>query len=98
MKIENILPIGTVIQLKEIDVRIMICGYCSEQAEYPNYVWDYAGFLFPIGYTSKKMIVSFDAEQIQQIITYGFQDEEQIKYMEELAKVMETIEKGTKEA
>ena len=98
MKIKNILPIGTVIQLKEIDVRVMICGYCSEQEAYPNYVWDYAGFLFPIGYTDRKKLISFDADQIQQIITYGYQDTEQMQYMEELAEIMETIEKGTKEA
>lgn len=98
MVIDNILPIGTVVQLKNYDVRVIIAGYCSVTEKSPDYTWDYSGFVFPIGYLGEDSIVSFDTEEIQQIITYGFQDEEQIRYMEDLKQVLETIEKGDKEA
>lgn len=98
MVIDNVLPIGTVVQLKNYDVRVIIAGYCSVTEKNPDYTWDYSGFVFPIGYLGEDSIVSFDTEEIQQIITYGFQDEEQIRYMEDLKQVLETIEKGDKEA
>ena len=97
MKIDNILPIGTVVKLKDINTKIIICGYCSESENESKYVWDYSGFGFPLGYTNPNMIVSFDSDQIETIITYGFQDEEQLNYMEEFKEVIKDIEKGKKE-
>lgn len=97
MKIDNILPIGTVVKLKGINTKIIICGYCSESENESNYVWDYSGFGFPLGYTKPDMIVSFDSDQIETIITYGFQDEEQLSYIEEFKEVIKDIEKGKKE-
>ena len=42
--------------------------------------------------------MSFDTDQIEKVITYGFQDEEQLRYMEEFKKILATIEKNGKEA
>lgn len=96
MVIENILPIGSVVQLKDIDVRILISGYCSVTADDPAYTWDYSGFIFPLGYSGVDSVISFDASQIERVVTYGFQDEEQMRYIEELKIAMDKIEKGRK--
>ena len=98
MVIKNILPVGTVVTLKDVDVNIIISGYCSVSEKNPEYTWDYSGFLFPIGYIGEESIVSFDTDQIEKVITYGFQDEEQLRYMEEFKKILATIEKNGKEA
>lgn len=97
MKIENILPIGTVVELKDIQAKIMIAGYGSVSEQNPNYTWDYSGFVFPLGYSGKETILSFDAVQIRNIVTYGFQDEEQLHFMKDLEEILETIDKGSKE-
>ncbi len=98
MTIENILPIGTVVELQDINARIMIAGYASVTAKNPNYTWDYSGFIFPLGYSGQETVLSFDADQIRTIVTYGYQDEEQLQFMNDLKEILETIDKGSKEA
>ena len=51
MKIENILPIGTVVELKDIQAKIMIAGYGSVSEQNPNYTWDYSVH-YPLLWTS----------------------------------------------
>ena len=96
MIIKNILPIGTVVKLENLDVNIIISGYGSVSDAHPNYTWDYSGFMFPIGYIGEDSVISFDAEQVEKIISYGYQDEEQLLYVKELTEALEGIEKGTK--
>ena len=94
MVIENILPIGSVVELKDVDMKVYIAGYCSETANRPGYVYDYSGFVFPIGYSGGNTVVSFDSQQIKSVLSYGYQDEEQFEFMEKLKKIAETINKG----
>ena len=96
MVIENILPIGSVVQLKDIDVRILISGYCSVTEDKPTYTWDYSGFVFPLGYSGADSVISFDTSQIERVVTYGFQDEEQMRYIEALKAEIHKIEKERK--
>lgn len=98
MVVQNILPIGSVVQLKDIDMRVLVSGYCSVTEDKPDYTWDYAGFVFPLGYVGVDSVISFDEDQIERVITYGFQDEEQMRYIAELTEVMKDIDKGRKEA
>ncbi len=98
MVIENILPIGSVVQLKDIDARIMIIGYCSVTERHPNYTFDYSGFMFPIGFMGTDSVVSFDADQIEQVMAPGYKDDEFLMYVEKLNEAMASENKGNKEA
>ena len=97
MIIENILPIGSVVELKDVDIKVYVAGYCSETANTPGYVYDYSGFIFPIGYSGGNTIVSFDEKQIKNVLCYGYQDEEQFKFKDKLEAIMLDIDKGDKE-
>lgn len=97
MVIENILPIGTVVELNDIDARLIIAGYCAQSENNPDYTWDYSAFVFPIGYSGVDNVISFDADQIKNIIAYGYQDDEQLSYMKELEKIIASIDKNGKE-
>ena len=45
---KKLLPIGTVVILKESDGRVMISGYLPVTQSRPDYAWDYSGFRFPL--------------------------------------------------
>jgi hypothetical protein len=98
MVIKNILPIGTIVELHDLDVKILIGGYCAKSATRSNYVWDYSGFMFPLGYSGADSIISFDSEQIKNVVAYGYQDQEQLEYAEKLEQLISTIDKGAEEA
>lgn len=92
-----LLPIGSVVQLKNSTARVMVAGYLTRAASNPNYVWDYSGFKFPIGYVSNDEVYCFDQEQIEEVLALGYQDTEQFIFIDKLDGVMEKI-KGTEQS
>jgi len=88
---EGLLPIGSVVLLKDSTKRVMIIGFCQKQAEKPDLLWDYSGCIFPEGYMSPDKTFLFNHEQIDKIYALGYQDEEQMKFkvkVDELTKKM----------
>lgn len=75
------LPIGSVVMLKESEAPVMIAGYLSVVEGNLDKVWNYSGFRFPIGYTDNDKILSFDHEQIELVIAYGYKDVEQENFI-----------------
>ena len=47
---EGLLPIGTVVLLKNSEKRLMIAGVCQKEVGEKETIWDYAGCLYPEGY------------------------------------------------
>lgn len=88
--LNGLLPIGTVVLLKESTKRLMIMGVCQRSADEPNKLWDYSGCFYPEGYLGADRVFLFNNEQIERIYSLGYQDEEQIAFKE---KVDETIKK-----
>ena len=93
MVIENILPIGTVVELNDVDMKVYIAGYCSESSNRQGYVYDYSGFIFPIGNSGGNTVVSFDSQQIKSVLSYGYQDEDHFEFVEKLKDIMKDIDK-----
>ncbi len=87
------LPIGTVVQLKDATARVMIAGYFPISAGQPDRVWDYSGFKFPIGYVNDDEVYCFDQDQIEMICVYGYQDLEQMEFMDYLMSQEQDIRK-----
>jgi len=79
--IEGVLPIGTVVLLKEGTKRVMIIGVCQKQIGVAEEViWDYVGCLYPEGYVGGDQTFLFDGVQIERIFALGYQDEEQFSF------------------
>ena len=92
--IQGVLPIGTVVLLKDGTKRVMIIGVCQRQANVSQEViWDYSGCLYPEGYMGGDQTFLFNGEQIARIFALGYQDEEQFSFKiaadEALAKLRE---------
>ena len=87
----GLLPIGSVVLLKESTKKVMIIGFCqkeisSDNGDYGDYgdnketLWDYAGCLYPEGYIGPTQTYLFNGEQIDKIFAAGYQDEEQFEF------------------
>ena len=80
----GLLPIGSVVRLKEAESSLMIIGYFPVGQGRPDYVWDYAGVVFPGGCLDTTQTLQFDKEQIEEIQYIGYEDEEQHHFIMQL--------------
>ena len=78
---EGLLPIGTVVLLKNSQKRIMIIGLMQKQLKDGEpVIWDYAACFYPEGYMGPDRTFLFNADQIEKIYAVGYQDEEQFEF------------------
>lgn len=78
---ERMLPIGTIVKLKKEDNNFIIVGYDPQGSPNPEHIYDYSGFIHPVGFSGKYQVHQFDKEQIEEIIALGYQDKEQMEFM-----------------
>lgn len=83
----GLLPVGTVVLLKESTKRVMIVGVC-QQGVSDKKIYDYAGVVFPEGYISSDKLFLFNNDQIQQIFAVGYQDVEQLEFLKKVDQTM----------
>jgi len=87
---KNILPIGSVVLLKNADKRVMVIGYYPTILEDEKEItYDYLACLFPEGVIDSNNSMMFNHEDADKIFYYGLIDEEQKYFMEELKHVVE---------
>lgn len=84
MEIRNLLPIGTIVLLKEAQKKLMIHGV-KQTDKKTGIEYDYIGVLYPEGNVSEEMMFLFNDEHIEEIIFRGYEDEERDKFIENLA-------------
>ena len=94
---KKLLPIGTVVVLKETQGRTMISGYLAVNHKEPNKAYDYSGFAFPLGFNNNEEVFCFDHEQIDKIVQYGFRDYECDAFLTDVENHMDAIKKKVAE-
>lgn len=96
---KELLPIGSVVLLKNTGKKIMIIGFCQKKIEEKELdkIWDYAGCLYPEGYMSPDTMYLFDHEEIDKIYSLGYRDDEQFAFQEKLQKAIEDYKNKTEE-
>ena len=85
--LQGILPIGTVVLLKNATKRLMIIGVCQKNRE--GVIWDYSAVIYPEGYMSADKTIMFNNEDIDKIYAMGYQDAEQFNFKAEIDATME---------
>lgn len=78
--LEGLLPIGSVVLLKDSTRKVMIIGVCQRGGSDPDKIWDYTGVIFPEGFLAPDKMFMFNNEQIEQIFALGYQDAEQMAF------------------
>lgn len=92
-----LLPVGSVVRLKDSTANVMIAGYLPVGEADPGYAWDYSGFKFPLGYVRNDEIYCFDQNQIEEVLAMGYQDEEQFRFANTLEAAVEQIKEAAAE-
>ena len=88
---DNLLPIGSVVLLKDASKRIMVCGFCCKAAKDDGKIYDYVGCLYPEGFISSNKNLLFNHEQIGEVINLGYSDEEEKKFKEKLKTIIKMM-------
>lgn len=89
MRIKNLLPIGSVVLLKDGEKRLMICGILQNDEGNTNKTYDYMGVLYPEGHIGEGYQYLFNHEDVVQVFFRGYDDEERTQFIEKLAVAYE---------
>lgn len=81
--IRELLPIGSVVVLKNGVKRLMIFGVCQTNNE-DKKDYDYIGVIYPEGNIGQDGQFLFNHEDIEQIFYRGYEDEERDGFVERL--------------
>lgn len=85
---KDLLPIGSVVLLKDGNKRIMIYGRMQKQIGVDEEIlYDYVGCLYPEGNLSADSSILFNHDQIDMIFFIGFQDLEEFRFKEKLLQI-----------
>lgn len=84
---KDLLPIGSVVTLKEGTKKLMIIGRLQQNVRTKK-VYDYAGCLWPEGYMDKDSCYVFDHEDIDCLYYIGLQDIEEFNFRFELDEMI----------
>ncbi|MFT3952525.1 MAG: DUF4176 domain-containing protein [Oscillospiraceae bacterium] len=86
---EGLLPIGSVVLLKDSTKKVFIIGVCQQDTQ--QRIWDYVGAGFPEGYIGPDKTYLFNDEQIDKVFAVGYQDEEQFGFKLKADAVLKKI-------
>lgn len=89
--LEGLLPIGSVVLLKDSTKKVMIAGVCQKSASNPDKIWDYTGVVYPEGYLSSDRMFMFNNEQIEQVFALGYQDAEQFAFKKKVDELIKDL-------
>lgn len=89
MRIKELLPIGSIVLLKEGEKRLMIIGIMQSDEYGQGQEYDYLGILYPEGHIGDQFQYLFYHEDIDEVVFRGFEDDERIEFIEKLAKLYE---------
>ena len=87
MKIAELLPIGTIVLLKEGEKRLMINGIKQTNANGDGKEYDYLGILYPEGHIGDDFQYLFNHEDISEVIFRGYEDDERNEFITKLVKL-----------
>ena len=91
-EVKDILPLGTIVVLKNGKRKIMITGRYQIKAD-TNELFDYLGCLYPEGIINADMNFLFNNEDINKIVHKGYSDEEDENFKSELEVLLNKINK-----
>lgn len=85
---DTLLPIGSVVLLKDSTKRVMIIGVLQVQRnEGEERIWDYSGVYYPEGYMGPDKTFLFNDDQIVRVFALGYQDDEYFPFEEKITQV-----------
>ena len=92
MELNKLLPIGSVVLLKDAKKKIVIMGniQMKKTAQGDFCIYDYMGVPYPLGYVGSDAFLLFNHADIQEIIFTGYSDSERELFI----RLLETTEQA----
>ena len=88
--IKDLLPIGSIVLLKDTPKKIMVNGVKQRAAEGEDeQVYDYCGVPYPEGNIGAEYTIMFNQDDIEDVIFRGFENIERDYFLNELMKFYE---------
>lgn len=84
--IKDLLPIGSVVMLRNAKKPLMIFGIKQLATERPDEEFDYIGVMYPEGNIGQQFQYLFNHADIEEILFVGYETEERQKFLEEVQK------------
>lgn len=84
--IKDLLPIGSVILLKNAKKKLMIYGIKQLDSNNPEVEYDYIGVFYPEGNMGPDYQFLFNHDDIEKVYFEGYDTEEREKLIREIAK------------
>lgn len=91
MKIEGLLPIGSVVLLKGGEHRLMIIGYAQKMLNRENEIYDYVACPYPEGYLGPEENFLFNCAQVEKVYCVGYQTDGQFVYIDRVEQGIQNI-------
>ncbi len=88
--IKELLPIGSVVILKEGTKKLMVIGVMQEDVEGKPY--DYLGLFYPEGFVGQAANFLFQADDIREVFYRGYENLEQEEFLSKLEAYYKTRE------
>ena len=90
MKIRYLLPVGSIVLLKNGEKKLIVVGIMQSNADENGQEYDYLGFLYPEGHIGNQFQYLFNHEDIKDVIFRGFEDDERLSFLVRLEKLYES--------
>lgn len=81
--VKDLLPIGSIVLLKDAEKRVMIFGVCQTDTD-TGREFDYIAVMYPEGNIGESMRFLFNHSDIQEICFRGYHDEERTVFLTNL--------------
>ena len=85
-----ILPIGTIVELIECDLKIMIVGHLMKEKN-SSYTYDYCGCIYPIGFVERRKVLYFNKSDIRRILKFGYVDKSVSKFNQRITDYLKEV-------
>ncbi len=98
MKIENLLPIGSVVRLTDAKKKVVIMGIMpvKHMPDGEDIIYDYLGVPYPEGYMTQETGLLFNHDKIDEIIFEGYANEERKLFMQTIQQIVDVTDKVVK--
>lgn len=83
---KEVLPIGTIVLLKEATKKVLIVGYLPQEKDAEK-IYDYSGVPFPEGLIDSRQLLLFNQDRILQICHKSFYDDEVNTFLDKVKKI-----------
>lgn len=98
LKYDYLLPIGSIVKVKDIKQRLMIIGVLQRGRTAPDKTFDYAAVPYPEGLHDMRLNIGFDHSNIEEVVFRGFEDKERKAFLGVLEALSRKMEGGGKKS